>query len=760
MATSLMFAMTSLVAPSFASDNLIASPTAAQVTSIKSFSKNAVASRKAALKAGRDLKPANRALTKARAELEKAQIPLNAALDIQSAKLAALTSAKTELASAQTQLNTLVPPKPKPTPSTSASASATPTATPSAKPSASRTATPSATATPTRSASPRPTPTVKPIRLPIELVTPANAMQTANIKVIQQALHVPATGTWDTVTKNAFIKLQRSIGYKGAKLNGRPDKKSLASLVKRVKIARAKAIAAAKVKAIAAAKVAVQNAAAKVETCQKELTAATTRVTQLKAVVTSLQPAVTKAAARVAALNAAKTAAQNSYQSNLNRLNAITSVTPYSSDICVPGQEIGPETSWDCGVVTSIADGDTITVKTDTGSLTVRTLGVQTPEVDHLPAMPAQCGGYEASAHMKRTTPVGTVVQLRSRAETSFNAHTNARRYYREIYIRDSDGNFTVDTADELYSRGLAIWFPLAVVPGSNHYEAVPNKRYFQKLLTAISQGKGMWSTKLCPDATIPGYDPQRDITPKVWALMDPPGIDNVKGPDDSRAEYIVVKNPLTSTRPLDLSYWKLRDTALNFFMFPKGTLVKPGHVVKVYVGKGKNKPSEGLFFFNLSKPLFQNYNATLYRKTGYLLGDGVYLTDRQGPNHSGGNMRAWFHNPCVTSSGSYTASCGTLKTDQSAVPSVIGLLQNDAVNALKASHLSVRITKVVDATKAGKVTAISTPAGTRVDVDTVITLTVAVAPVPTPTPSPTSPSAQPSSSASASASPSSPTTP
>ena len=755
MASSVILAMTSLVAPSFATDNLTSTPSSAQIASIKTFSKTAVAQRKAALRAGADLKPANAALAKAQSNLAKAQVPLNSALDVQLSKRSALAEAKEKLKAAQQTLDALLPPKPKPTPSPSISPSASATSTPTATPSSTATVTPSATPTATRSATPTPTPSSITSRLPIELVTTANAKQPAKIKVIQQALGVKQSGRWDTTTKNAYIKFQRKIGYSSAKATGRPDKKSLAALVKRVKTIRAKQAAAAKARAITQAKAAVQAAANALTTSQKDLDEATTRVTQLQAVVTGLMPAVKSATARVNALKAAQTAAQNSYKSNLARLNAITSIHPYSSDICVPGQEIGPETSWDCGVVTNIADGDTISVKTDTGTLVVRTLGVQAPEVDHLPAMPAQCGGFEASAYMKRVTPVGTVVQLRSRAYASYNTRTSAHRYYREIYIKDANGNFTIDTADELYKRGLVIWFPLAVVPGSGHYESVPNKRYFQELMTAIAQKKGMWSTTLCSDAQIAGYDPQRDITPKIWALMDPPGVDNVGGPTDSRAEYIVVKNPLTSTRALDLSYWKIRDTALNFFMFPKGTLVKPGHVVKVYVGKGTNAPSKGLYFFNLPRPLFQNYDASLYRSSGYLLGDGVYLTDRQGPNHSGGNMRAWFHNPCTNSAGSYTSSCGSLLTDQVSVPNVVTQLQTAAVAALKAAHLGVKIVKVVDATRVGKVTAMSIAANTRVDVDTVVTLTIAVAPAPTPTPTPT-----PTSTATPTATPSATTTP
>lgn len=741
MVSTAIVAMTGLVAPSFATDNLTSTPTSAQITNIKTYSKNAVAQRKAALKAGADLKTATATLTKAQSNLAKAQVPLNLALDEKLAKQNAVTVATNDLTSAQAKLDALLPPKPAPTPSSSPTATRSPSGTPSSSTSVTPSATASATASATPSMSPTPSPSPSVTRLPIELVTVANAMQPAKIKVIQQALGIKQSGHWDTPTKNAYIKFQRSIGYKGTKANGRPGKKSLTALVKHVKTLRAKQAAAAKAKAIAEAKAAVKDATTAVESAQQDLDAVSAKVIQLQKVVTGLQPAVTSATSKVNALKAAQLSAQNSYKTNLSRLNAITSVHPYSSDICVPGQEIGPETSWDCGVVTSVADGDTITVKTDTKSIVIRTLGVQAPEVDHLPAMPAQCGGFQASAYMKRVTPVGTVVQLRSRAYNSYNERTSVHRYYREVYIKDANGNFTVDTADELYKQGLAIWFPLAVAPGSGHYESLPNKRYFEMLTSAIAQKKGIWSTTLCPDAAISGYDPQRDITPRIWALMDPPGVDNVGGPSDARAEYIVVKNPLTSTRPLDLSYWKIRDTALNFFMFPKGTLVKPGHVVKVYVGKGTNVPSQGLYFFNLPRTLFQNFDAALYSSSGYLLGDGVYLTDRQGPNHSGGNMRAWFHNPCVTSNGAYTASCGTLVTDQVAVPNVLTQAQNPAVAAIKAAHLGVRIVKVVDAARVGKVTAMSVAANTRVDVDTVITLTIGIAPAPTPTPT-ASPSA------------------
>lgn len=62
------------------------------------------------------------------------------------------------------------------------------------------------------------------------------------------------------------------------------------------------------------------------------------------------------------------------------------------------------------GRVASVTDGDTIKVRTGGRVLTVRLIGVDTPEVHGR----LECGGREASAHMRRIARVGLAVTLRS----------------------------------------------------------------------------------------------------------------------------------------------------------------------------------------------------------------------------------------------------------------------------------------------------------------------------------------------------------
>ncbi len=712
-----------LATPSSASNNIVSVPSAAQIAQIRTLSQTTVAQRTALLAAQASLKSAQSALTKAQGSGAKYVKPLAAAVKVQKAKQAAATKAQSALVAAQQTVATLT------TTQTSISS----------------------------------------ILSGLKSMTAANAVATqANIATLQKALGIAQSGRWDAASVAAYAKYQKTLGYKGATANGTPDAKSLAALVKKTT-----SLQKENTKALKSATATVKSATKKATAANKALAIATAKVATLQARVNGTAPPETIAA--VATAQAAVAASQAAYDSNLSSLNAITTVIPYSSDICVPGQKIGQDTVQDCGVVTHVADGDTINVKTDTmDKMIIRTLGVQAPEIDHLPAMPAQCGGPQAMELLQSLLPNGIQVQLRSNAYESYNTHTSEHRYYREIYIKDADGNFTHDTADDLYTGGLAIWFPLAKVPGSLQYESIPNKRYFEELLAAASQGKGMWSKTLCHDPVIPGYDPQRNIVPQLWALMNPSGTDDVSGLGSTTGEFIVVKNPASSTQDLNLSYWELRDTALNFFRFPEGTLVKPGHAVRVYVGQGTADPANGIYYFGLTKPLFQNYDSALYNSTGYLLGDGVYLTDRQGPSHTGGNMRAWFHNPCKTQSGEYTSTCkpypatsdlstGAPTTDLTTVPNVIGLTADPttgtgaAKTALQNARLTVSSTviPVVDPAHVGKVVGIvaadrrltnpdtatyreaGTPisADTRVEFYTAVQLRVGVATLPSPTP-------------------------
>lgn len=63
------------------------------------------------------------------------------------------------------------------------------------------------------------------------------------------------------------------------------------------------------------------------------------------------------------------------------------------------------------GTVTSVHDGDTLTVKIGGQEETIRLIGVDTPETVH-PTKPVQCWGPEASSHTKNSFPPGTRVYL------------------------------------------------------------------------------------------------------------------------------------------------------------------------------------------------------------------------------------------------------------------------------------------------------------------------------------------------------------
>ncbi len=477
---------------------------------------------------------------------------------------------------------------------------------------------------------------------------------------------------------------------------------------------------------IAAAKKQITTAKANLAKKKAALAAANKKAAKVLAAASStFQKLKTTSEARKAAI-ASQTAANAAYTRDLTALNAITSVVAYSGSTCLPGQRIGAETSWDCGVVTHVADGDTIDVKTDNGTIVIRTLGVQTPEIDHLPALAAQCGGYPAQKKLKSILAEGTVVQLRSMDAASYNTRTSEHRWYRSIFIKDSEGNFTVDSSEAMYKAGLSIWFPIGKAPGSNAYEAHYNLEYRILLEKAIAAKKGLWSKTLCPDPVIKGYNPQRQIDPIVWADADPAGSDTVY------SEHILVKNPGYVT--LDISGWKLRDTALNFYTFPKGTKIEPGRIIKVYVGKQGSRPSvSGEYYFGSKVTLFHNLEPS------YFTGDGVYLSDRQGPKGSGGNMRAWFHYPCLSSTYAVTA-CTKPTVDTAIIPSGLGTkTPEEATTMLTSLRLKVAIEeRVTTPDKVGKILAVDPVAGTRVEASTTVTLTVGIA-APTPSPTPTS---------------------
>ncbi|MFM8947903.1 MAG: thermonuclease family protein, partial [Acidimicrobiaceae bacterium] len=65
----------------------------------------------------------------------------------------------------------------------------------------------------------------------------------------------------------------------------------------------------------------------------------------------------------------------------------------------------------DVATIESVIDGDTIVLRVQNQTETVRLLGVDTPETVH-PSKPIECYGPEASAFTKATLAKGSTVKL------------------------------------------------------------------------------------------------------------------------------------------------------------------------------------------------------------------------------------------------------------------------------------------------------------------------------------------------------------
>lgn len=104
------------------------------------------------------------------------------------------------------------------------------------------------------------------------------------------------------------------------------------------------------------------------------------------------------------------------------------------------------------GTVVRVIDGDTLVVRTGTGEVTVRLLGIDTPEVAHH-GNSDECGGPEAAARLAQMLPPGTSVQL-ARDTEARDAYGRLLAYV----IRSTDGTVVnVQLAAEGHATPLVI---------------------------------------------------------------------------------------------------------------------------------------------------------------------------------------------------------------------------------------------------------------------------------------------------------------
>lgn len=128
------------------------------------------------------------------------------------------------------------------------------------------------------------------------------------------------------------------------------------------------------------------------------------------------------------------------------------------------------------GRIMEVVDGDTVRVALAGRSVTVRLIGVNTPETKH-PGKPVECWGPEASRHTHELLPDGTDVWLERDAET-------LDRYGRLLaYVHRGDGLFV---NLDLVAGGWALPYPF---PPNTTYE----KQFAVAAGDARGQSLGLW---------------------------------------------------------------------------------------------------------------------------------------------------------------------------------------------------------------------------------------------------------------------------
>jgi micrococcal nuclease len=133
------------------------------------------------------------------------------------------------------------------------------------------------------------------------------------------------------------------------------------------------------------------------------------------------------------------------------------------------------------GTVVRVIDGDTLVIKSGEADVTVRLLGIDTPEVAHHGNLD-ECGGPEAAVRLKEMLPPGTSVQMARDSE--------ARDAYGRLLA------YVIRSAD-----GVVVNLQLAVEGHAHPLMIAPNRALADDIATAASaarrSGLGLWASCL-----------------------------------------------------------------------------------------------------------------------------------------------------------------------------------------------------------------------------------------------------------------------
>ena len=277
------------------------------------------------------------------------------------------------------------------------------------------------------------------------------------------------------------------------------------------------------------------------------------------------------------------------------------------------------------GLVTHVADGDTIDVLVDGDSepTRIRLSGIQAFEI-------GECG-YEIATDRLTELILDERVLLRAADRDS----SSLGRPIRSVHL-DVEGYGEVDIIELLLLEGMGLWFPIEP-------EITDTADYNVAATHAIREQRGIWQDHLC------GRGPQFGHPIDMWVRSDADGND-ARNLND---EYVRIVNR-HETDAFDLTGWLIRESSqfpqdipeVEGYLFPDGTAIPPGEMLTVRVGSGTDSADE--LFMGSDSPLFDNSYRSIdidgqdrpIEDLG--MGDGVYLLDPLG------NVRESYTWPCV----------------------------------------------------------------------------------------------------------------
>lgn len=259
-------------------------------------------------------------------------------------------------------------------------------------------------------------------------------------------------------------------------------------------------------------------------------------------------------------------AESNEYNINSNNSRSLDNIDYVSGDDKIhKNSNDDDNTQQNIYLVSEVIDGDTFIIE---NGERVRLLGINAPEADRY--------YYEESGEVLKVIVEKKWIKL----ERDVTDRDDYGRLLRYVYL----GNLFVNL--EMVKRGFA-----------NVFTMPPDVKYAEILLEAERFARekeiGLWARSQTSGI-------------KITVNYDAEG-------DDRKAlngEYIVLEN--NNSSDINIDGWNIKDSATNIYDFGR-FIFKASSKIFLYTGSGSDSIRDGIFYWNSTKPIWNNDHDTLY---------------------------------------------------------------------------------------------------------------------------------------------------